>query len=39
MVKNLPCNARDTGLIPGLAKSLHAVEQRSSWAETAKPEL
>ena len=38
MVKNLPCNARDMGSIPGLGtKIAHAVEQLNPRATTPEP--
>ena len=38
VVRNLPCNARDRGLIPGQGtKILHAVEQLNLRATSRKP--
>ena len=38
MVKNLPCNARDTGSIPGWGMKIpHSVEQLSPAATTTEP--
>ena len=39
MVKNLPANPGDTGLIPGPRKTVRATEQQSLWAPTTKPVL
>ena len=39
VVKNLPANAGDTGLSPGLGKIPHATEQWSSCATTTEPVL
>lgn len=39
MVKTPPCNARDTSSIPGLGRSLHAMEQLSLWATSTGPTL
>ena len=38
VVKTLPCNAKDTGLIPGLGRS-HVSEKRCRWATTKEPKL
>ena len=40
MVKNLSCNARDVGSIPGggsINKILHVMEQESPWTITSEP--
>ena len=38
MVKNPPCNAGDSGSIPGQGTKIpHAVGQLSPWAETTEP--
>ena len=39
MVKNLPANAGDTGLSPGLESIPHAEEQLSPCATTTEPVL
>ena len=40
MVKNLPCNAGDVGLIPGRGTKIpHAAEQLSPCALTTEPQL
>ena len=39
VVKNLPCNARDTGLISGLGRSYMPWEQLSLCVTTIEPSL
>ena len=39
LVKNLPANAGDTGLIPGLGISQHAMEQLSLCITSSEPVL
>ena len=39
VVKNLPANAGDTGLIPGPGRSPHATEQLSPGTTTIQPVL
>jgi len=40
MVKNLPCNAGDAGLIPGqgtkISHAIHVLQLESPWAATKK---
>ena len=39
VVKNVPCNARDTSLIAEVRKILHATEQLSLCTTTTEPVL